>query len=238
MALFGLFGKKEEDGRPKPVPIRELGYFRQILTTMVVKGLTEKDGRIRAEDAVTLMATIAAERCIDAAGDIPLRDHELVPGSRVFSDKINTLLFGASGGGSWEELPPFSCFGCLRDQWLAQGFQKVDFPDLKQVLEHFAANTGKPEDGGSVPLTVPKENLPRLSPLKIGFESRANVDKVLRQLPDKFSRLTASLWALAEIVNQTRASLSPPVGIRLAVEILHGMAKTAPMTKRQLEKGN
>ena len=235
MGIFNLFGTKEDDGHYRPVHGRELAYFREILSTLVLKGLTEKDGRIRAEDAITLMAVIAAERCIDAAGDIPLRDHDLVPGSRVFSDKINSLLFGVSRGGTWESLPAFSSFGCLRDQLLAQGFQKTDFPDLKEILEHFAANIGKEEAWGTVPLSVPKENFPRMSPLKIGFESRQSVDTLLRQLPDKFSKLTASLWALAEILSQTKQSLAPPTALRLAAEILNGMAKTAPMVKKAMD---
>jgi hypothetical protein len=188
------------------------------------------------EDAITLIATIAAERCIDAAGDVPLRDHELIPGSRVFSDKMNRFLFGGSGDGTWDSLPPGSAFGFLYRQLLTQRFQKPDFPDLREKLKHFAETAEDPQYRGTVPLTIPKEWFPHLSPLKAGFESRRDVDERLRLLPSREDKVTASLWALMEVLIFARQGMAPPVALRLAAEVLHGMAKTASMTQRRMDE--
>ena len=50
----------------------------QNLYEKLAQGL-RKDGRIRAEDLITAAASVAAEFCIAAAGDIDPRKHQLVP---------------------------------------------------------------------------------------------------------------------------------------------------------------
>ena len=242
MGLLDIFGKGGEKEHPpagkKPTDLREIAHYGGFLSQMVVEGLTQPNGKVIPQDAIALMAAIAAERVIDASGEIPLRDHELVPGSRFSSDKVNSLLFGDSGDGSWEALPKASVFGFLRAQLLTQKFQPADFPDLRGILKDFAARGENPSFAGTVPLTIPTEKFPNLSPLKIGFESRRDVDERLRPLPDRLEKLTASLWALMEILVFARQGMDPPTALRLAVEILHGMAKTAPMTQRRMDELN
>ncbi len=235
---MGFFGSQEKPsgGEKKPADLREIARFGGFLSDMVITGLTNDKGKVIPEDAVTLMATIAAERCIDALGEVPLRDHELIPGSRVFSDKMNSFLFGGSGDGTWDSLPPGSAFGFLFRQLLTQKFKKVDFPDLREVLKHFAETAEDPQSRGTVPLTIPQEFFPHLSPLKIGFESRRDVDDRLRPLPSREDKVTAALWALMEVLIFARQGMAPPVCLKLAVEVLHGMAKTASMTQRRMDE--
>ena len=55
---------------------------------------TKKDGRIRVEDLITAVSSVVGELCIGAAGDFNPRKHQFVPGSRVFSEKVNELFSG------------------------------------------------------------------------------------------------------------------------------------------------
>ena len=232
MRLFNLFKKNEKiSGTKKPQPAHagELGYYREVLSTMVTRALTGPGGKIRQEDAITLMAVIAAERCFDVAEDIPLRTHKLPPGSRISSEKINSLLFGGPAG-PWENIPPSSPLGFFRDALLTEGFQRSDFPDLSEVISRFNDQAKKGQEG--LLLTVPKNHLPRLIPLQIGFETRKSVDKLLKHTKRLEARMMAAVWALAERVALARESMPSPVAARLAVEVFYGTTQTAPITQR------
>ncbi len=108
----------------------------------LVEGL-KVEGRVRAEDLITSAASIVGEACIAAAGDFNPRQHTFVPGSRVFSDKVNQLFCGDIPNATLDALPADSIVGKLRDAVTAGGYAKSDFPSLKTLLEHFAANIGK-----------------------------------------------------------------------------------------------
>ena len=238
MGFFGSSGKKEGAQGPdgQSTSLKEIARFGGLLSSMVVEGLARPNGTTVPEDALAMSATIAAERAIDAASVLPLRDHELIPGTRVQSNEMNSLLFGDSGDGTWEKLPPACALGFLRAHLLNHGFQPGDFPDLPEILRFFDAHGEDPVWFGTAPLTVPKEHWPRLSPLKIGFESRRDVDDRLRPLPNRLEKLMASLWSLMEVLIFARQGLPAPICLRLAVEIFHGMAKTAPMTARRADE--
>ena len=232
MGLFSWWGKKGSKGpvKAQPAHARELGYFREVLSTFVARALTGPEGSFRQEDAVAFLAVIAAERCFDAADDIPLRTHRLEPGSRIFSEKINFLLFGGAKDLSWDQLPPSSALGFLRDGLLTEGFQRADFPDLTEVVGRFEKTPG---EAGPPPLTVPPEHGPRLDPLRIGLESRKNVDKIFKDTKRLEARMMSAVWALAERTAQARGDMPAPAAARLAVEVFYGMTRTAPMTQRQ-----
>ncbi len=205
------------------------------LVAFVVGGLTDSNKRIRSEDALTLISTVVAERCIDLAGQYPLRDHEHVPGSRVFSEEINGILYGESVEGDLDSYPSDSVVGMLRDRLTPGTYQKADFPPIKEVMGNYAAGIGKKEDWGSVPLTVPLENRPTLVPLKFGYETRHQVDEILNPLKVKKEALRVSVLALSEILKMVRGAIDPKVALLLTLEILNGMAKTAPMTERAMK---
>lgn len=195
----------------------------------LVEGL-KVDGRVRAEDLITTAASIAGESCIAVAGNFNPRKHEFVPGSRVFSDKVNELFSGDMPDATINALPANSVVGILRDKLTAAGYDKSDFPSLKMIFEHFAANIGQQSDWGKVPLSVPEQNHPFVLPLRVAYETRPLVDQILAPLSSSEERLRASVVALAESLVAVRQVLDNKVAILLALQTVNGMAKTAPMT--------
>lgn len=204
----------------------------QQLTDLVLGALRDRQGRIRAEDALSAIATIVAERTIAAAGDYELRQHDFAPGSRVLSANINRLLCGDT---DLEDAPADSVFRSLRDQLLARGYHREEFPPLKDVFEAFLKGVITEDTWGKVPLSVPKQNLPNVLPLQVGFESRPTVDRIVAGL-DAAGALRAATAALVELLAMVRDTIDRRVALRLTFETINGMAKTAPMTVAAMEK--
>lgn len=225
MGLLDLFGKKEPDDFE----------MRARLVELVMKRLTERGNRIRAENAICAAAAIVGERCIDAAGDFSLRDHELPPGQRVFSDRVNQLLCGDTADAAIDNLPPQSIYGILRSSLSEDAYPFASYPTLGSVFGGFAAGVGDPADWGKVPVTVILRNHPTIVPLQFAFETRHKVDAILRPVAaDKMRCLTLSTKALASLLSHMSKAIEPDVALRLAFEIINGMAKTAPMTAKAL----
>ena len=193
-----------------------------------------KDGRIRVEDLISAAASIVGEATLNAAGDFNPREHQFTPGARVFSDKANDLFCGDK---DFNEAPAISIVGILSEKLPKCGFTKVDFPPLKEIFAYFAANIGKEEEWGKVPLSVPKDNHPFILPLRASYELRPTVDKIFTPLGDnQDQRLQAATFALAEVLCKTRDVLDRRIAITLALETVNGMAKTAPMTDAAMAK--
>lgn len=222
MGLFDIFKKKE----PTDTEMREQ------LVRLVMKALTDRQNRIRAEDAICGMATIVGERAIDAAGDYPLRDHNFPPGQRVFSDRVNELL---SSDRLESDITTGSVFGMLKAELDPQTYPPGTHPDPADIFRSFAAGIGKEEDWGKVPFTVPEENHPSILPLKFGFETRPRVDAILAPASqDKARCLRVAVSAMADLLNRMGGAIKPDLALRLAFEIINGMAKTAPMTEKAM----
>lgn len=193
-----------------------------------LKGAVTQEGRIRVEDLISAAAAVVGEAAIAAAGDLDPRRHDHPPGLRVFSTNVNRLI---SDDKSLDEAPPESIVGVLREKLSGCGFTRTDFPVLNDVFEYFAANIGKKEDWGKVPLSIPQQHFPFLLPLRVTYETRAIVDKSLAPVGgDSSQRLRATTLALAKALCETRDILSRIVATTLAIETVNGMAKTAPMT--------
>jgi hypothetical protein len=187
-----------------------------------------QDGRIHVEDLISAAAAIVGEASIAAAGDFDPRRHQMVPGTRAFSTKVNVLICDDK---TLAEAPGDSIVGTLRDKLLKCGFAQSDFPVLKDVFEYFAAHVGKGEEWGRVPLSTPKENRPFMMPLRVAYETRAIVDANLAPLGEEPKpRLHATALTLAKVLCETRQAIDPRIATRLAIETVNGMAKTAPMT--------
>jgi hypothetical protein len=119
-----------------------------------------------------------------------------------------------------------------------QTFTKESFPALSSVFKGFAARAGDPKDWGKVPLSVPEENHPFILPLKVGYETRARVDEILRPIrSNKPLRLQVATEALAAILNMISNVMNPSIALMLAIETINGMMKTAPMTAKALAEG-
>jgi hypothetical protein len=221
MGLLDFFRKKPSD---------DFG-MRAELVQLVLDRLRDRQNRIRCEDAICGAAAIVGERCIDAAGDFPLRYHDLAPGSRVFSDRANELLCGDRADG---ETSPDSVYGILRIS-LSDAYLPQHYPTLQSVFSGYAAGIGRVEDWGKVPLTVGAHQHPGIVPLQFAIETRDAVDAILRPAAaDKPRCLALATKALAAVMNQMTSAIQPEVALRLAFEIANGMAKTAPMTKKAM----
>jgi hypothetical protein len=200
--------------------------------------LRGSDGRILVEDAISAAATIVGERCIDAAGDYSLRDHQLTPGSRAFSARINELICGDVSEGGVSQIPADSIVGLLRTRLDRREYSDADFPHLREVFSEFAARIGSAADWGKVPLSVPEDHLPFILPLRIGYETRARVDDILASIHgDKARCLRVATESLAEILTQVASAIDHKLALTLAIETINGMAKTAPMTERAMRQG-
>jgi hypothetical protein len=223
MGFLDLFRKKDAT---------EL-EMRVRLVEMVMNRLADRSNRIRAEDAICAAAAIVGERCIDAAGDFPLRDHNLAPGTRVFSNRVNELLCGDNPETEVDALPPQSVYGILKTGLNTDVYTLERFPTLVSVFSGYAAGVGKDDIWGKVPVTVLPRNHPAIIPLQFAFETREKVDSILRPIvADKLRGLGVATKSLASLLNQMTKAIEPDVALRLAFEIVNGMAKTAPMTAK------
>jgi hypothetical protein len=226
-----LFGKKN-NGNSGELD----GKAAKTLVAFTMQSLHDEDTGIRVEDALCFLSTIVAERCIDAAGDYDLRDHDLTPGSRTFSDKINAMLSGEVAEDDIAKIPAQSVFGMLRDH-LQGTYDLADFPKLSGVFRYFAEHIGKQEDWGKVPLSVPAGNQPSLLPLQVGFETRDTIDQLFESVAsDKPRIVRICAAALADLLGKVRGAIEPKVALALTFELLNGMAKTAPMTARAMQQ--
>lgn len=218
-----MFWNKDKSA---PEPIEKCS---DALFQFLADGL-KKDGRIRAEDIITAAASITGELCIEVAGNFNPRKHSLVPGSRVFSDKVNELFAGDSAEVRVDGLPSESIVGTLRDKLLESGYAASDFPELKTIFEHFVANIGKASDWGRVPLSVPEGNRPFILPLQVAYETRPAVDRIFSALASPRERLHAGALTLAKALIAVQQVIDKRVALLLALQTVNGMAKTAPMT--------
>jgi hypothetical protein len=209
--------------------------MRDQLVQHIMKILTDKNGRVRVEDTLCTAATIVGERCIDAAGDFSLREHDMAPGTRAFSTKANELICGDDSSGDIDAISKESVIGVLRDALNRPPYHKEKFPALSVVFAGYAARVGEVKDWGKVPLSVPEVNLPFVLPLQVGFETRDKVDEIFREiLSDKMRCLRVATEALADLLNKVSGVIDPALALLLSIETINGMAKTAPMTKKAM----
>jgi hypothetical protein len=211
--------------------------LRQKLVELVLGILRDQNGRIRVEDAISAAATIVGERCIDAAGDFALRDHELVPGSRVFSTRVNELICGDVLDGDVNQVPKNSIVGVLRSRLDPRVYTDADFPALSEVFKQYAARVGNPADWGKVPLSVGEDHLPFVPPLRVGYETRDRVDEILRAVREDRARcLRIATESLGEILTMVESAIDHRLALTLAIETVNGMSKTAPMTLKAMQQ--
>jgi len=231
MSLFDRFKKSP----PSPSTAEENAALRDKLVNLVFSGVRSEDNRIRVEDAVGAAAVIVAERCIDATGTPPLRDHELTPGSRVLSEAINGWICGDEL--ELAKIPVQSVVGTLRACLDRQMYADSEFPNLKEVMTTFLNGiSGDGIEWGRVPLSVGKDHEPFILPLRVGYETRGIVDSILEPvLADKARCVTIAALSLGAILQQVAGAIDHKLVLTLALETVNGMAKTAPMTEKAMK---
>jgi hypothetical protein len=234
---MGLFDRFKKDS-PAPPPSQDNAALRDKLVNLVFDGVRSPDNRIRVEDAVGAAAVIVAERCIDAAGNFPLRDHELTPGSRVLSDTVNGLICGDEL--ELAKIPPQTVVGTLRACLDRKLYADAEFPDLKEVMTTFLNGiSGEGIEWGRVPLSVGKDHEPFILPLRVGYETRGIVDSILGPvLDDKARCMTIATLSLGAILQQVAGAIDHKLVLTLALETINGMAKTAPMTEKAMREAS
>jgi len=193
------------------------------------------DGRIRVEDLLSAASAACGEACIAAAGELDVERHAFTPGAVVMSDRINGILAADttdwSGGGE-------SVFGIIRAGALAHGYAAREFPALEDVFRGFAAGVAAKEAGpawGFVPLSVPPGNQPRIQPLRDAYEVRPAVRALFAG-----HGVPVAEWpgvcalALASELGRVAGAIDHGIAVRLVLETVNGMAKTAPMTDQAM----
>jgi hypothetical protein len=203
------------------------------IADLVLRNCKEGDGRIRAEDAISTAAAITGEACLTICGELNPDEHDLVPGQPFVSDAVDQVL--GKDGTSWDSFIQKSPLGILQAAVPIIGFSAGDIPKLEPIFQNCASSIGKSgQSKGSVPLTVPEENRPRVMPLLAAFQLRSKLNGLYESRgTSPEDRPLVCTGALAQILGMTRNALAPRIALMLAYETLVGMSKTVPMAARQ-----
>jgi hypothetical protein len=196
---------------------------------------------IRCEDFISAAAAFAGEVCMRKAADFDFDNSTFAPGKRVFSQKVNAVLSGDVT--EWKDVPVTSAFGAIynllaRSREIA--WPPETFPGISQIYENFAKGLGhgaSPAQWGYVPLSLPPAHLPQMPPLRSAFELRQVALGITGKQPIPTDALfAASSITLIKTLTVTRSAIDNAVAIRLALETMNGMAKTAPVLPRHMQE--
>jgi hypothetical protein len=108
----------------------------------------------------------------------------------------------------------------------------IAFGSLSDLYRSVVAGVGS-TPWGAVPLSVPEENLPTVLPLQVAFELRPIVEAASGEirLPQSRRHLPCAI-GLADTLKQVQQAIDSGVAVRLALEVVFGTAKMAPMSRR------
>ncbi len=246
MPFFGRRSKEDQREAPRPSPERPpndpdgMREATNALSALFEAKVQDEGGRIRVEDLLSAAAAVCGEACIAAAGDFDLEHHAFTPGSPVLSDRVNGIL--CADASDWVGAA-MSVFGVIRGGALAQGYAAEEFPSVDEPMRSFVAAIGG-QDGGStawgfVPLTVPDDHRPAMPPLRQAYELRAPVRAVFadhQMPPDEWP--TTCAFALVIELARVREAIDHRIAVRIVLETVNGIAKTAPMTERHLREAS
>ncbi len=210
----------------------------QALVELFEAHATDRDGRIRVEDLLSAASAAAGEACIAAAGEIDPAAHAFTPGAVVMSDRVNTIL--AADTTDWSGVGE-SVFGIIRAGALANGYAADECPSLEGVFRGFAAGiAGSDGPGwGFGPLGVPADNRPRIAPLRDAYELRPGVRALFAAhgIPTADWPGICALALVTELA-RVREAIDHRIALRLVLETVNGLAKTAPVTDEALRTGS
>jgi hypothetical protein len=189
-------------------------------------------GRVRVEDYLTTLGALTGEAAILAAG-IDIEALDIPPGSAIFGDLINQALSGDAA--DLAAVPAETIVGILIARLVPETVTLEDFGSLADLYRSVAANVGK-SGWGMVHVSVGDDHAPTVLPIRVAFELRPAVESACSAagVPDK-QRHLACATALALGLKQVRAAIDIKVGLKLALEVVFGMAKLAPMSRRAFE---
>jgi hypothetical protein len=212
-----------------------------VLSALFEAKVQDESGRIRVEDLLSAAAAVCGEACIAAAGDFDLEHHDFTPGAPVLSDRVNGIL--CADASDWPSAA-LSVFGVIRGGALAQGYSAEEFPDIDEPMRSFAAAIGGGDGGaatpwGFVPLSVPDDHRPAIQPLRQAYDLRSPVRAVFaeHQMPPDEWPPTCAFTLVVELA-RVREAIDHRIAVRIVLETVNGMAKTAPMTDRHLREAS
>jgi hypothetical protein len=186
-------------------------------------------GRVRVEDFLTALAAVTGESAIVAAG-IDIEALDITPGAALFGDQINQALTGDTA--DLDKVPADSIVGILVSSLVPDVVALADFGSLEDVYRSVAAHVGVTE-WGTVYLSVGADHAPTIPPIRLAFELRPAVESACAEAgiaPGQ--RHQPCALALAGALEQVKDAIDIKLGLRLALEVVFGMAKMAPMSRR------
>lgn len=167
------------------------------IVSLIVKTIASDQG-VHAETAIACAAVLTGETVLTVSNyDLS----GLEPGSAVFSDIVNQLLFEAEGHLTVSDV----FFNALYSQGI--DVSKESWPE-----------------------NIPEENQVMMDPLQIVARLRPEVAALFETLSiEPLDRAYAAAQATALLVAQTRRVLDPNIGKALALEAMLRGAKTVPL---------
>ena len=201
--------------------------------------LVQDERGVRVEDYLTALAAATGEAALVDSAMFDIESTDLTPGSPVFGDEINRMLTGDETNLS--AVPQSSVAGLLRDRLVPETVPLDAFAPLDGLYAHVASGVGT-TPWGEVPLSVPDEHRPGIQPIRLAFGLRSAVEAAVAELQEGNGSAAAAgrrapcALALASGIERTSQAIDVGIALTLALEVVFGMAKTVPMSRRAYEE--
>lgn len=207
--------------------VREAG--QQIAAAALARVAGPGTNRVRVEDYLTALGAVTGEAAIVAAG-IDIEALDTLPGAALFGDQINHVFTGDTA--DLAAVPADTIVGILVAELVPKVYSLADFGSLEDLYRGVAASVGQTE-WGEVHLSVGDDHAPTVPPIRLAFELRPAGEAACSAAAIKDEqRHQPCALALASGLEQVREAIDPKVGLKLALEVVFGMAKMAPMSRR------
>jgi hypothetical protein len=208
---------------------REAG--RQIAAAALARVAEPGTNRVRVEDYLTALGAVTGEAALVASGVIDIEASDLTPGAGIIGSQINEILTG-NDTANLASVPADSVVGILVAELVPDTVALEEFGSLKDLYVGVVANIGS-MSWGTVHLSVGVDHAPTVPPIRLAFELRPAVEAACSAAAVKDAqRHQPCALALARGLEQVRDSIDIKVALTLALEVVFGMAKMAPMSRR------
>ena len=185
--------------------------------------------RVRVEDFLTAVAAVTGEAAIVAAG-IDIEALEMPPGSALFGDQINEILTGDTT--ELANVPADTIIGILVASLVPNVVALADFGSLEDLYRSVAEHVADRE-WGDVYVSVGADHAPTIPPIRLAFELRPAVEAACQEGGIAAAqRHQPCALALAGALDQVEGAIDIKLGLKLALDVVFGMAKMAPMSRR------
>lgn len=189
----------------------------------------EESGAVRVEDYVTVLAALTGEAALLAAELYGIETSTIPPGSAVFGNGINDILSGDQPDVA--KCPADSVVGILVSELVPATVALDLFRPLDGFSAWVAASVGKAA-WGNVTTSVAASNKPHVMPLRVAYELRGAVDAAQSKagLARRLRHVVCAV-ALADCLKQVKPACDMSMAVTLAMEVVFGTAKMAPMSR-------